>query len=184
LLRLPAPPRAADGPRTGGSVVGFRWAVAAVSMGTPLCAMPEVRMSSDMFTDAFETSQAAVAARLEQILEAATVKDLDRLAGYHLAGPKFTKFDDVEPLGRQDAETAMRSEAEQFAAIDDFHGRFGDLKIDVFGPVAIATAVLVWDARTEGESVSGRTRTTLVFVERGGEWLIAHEHLSPFVASP
>lgn len=140
-------------------------------------------MSSDIITDPFEASQAEVAARLQQILDAATVKDLDRLASYHLTGPKFTKFDDAEPFDRQDAETAMNSEAEQFAAIEDFHGRLDDLKIDVFGPVAIVTAMLVWNAKAEGESVSGRSRTTLVFVERQGEWLIAHEHLSPLGAS-
>ena len=98
-------------------------------------------MSTDILTETYQESQRAVAARLEEILDACRVKDFDRLAAYHLAGPKFSKFDDAEPLDRQDAETGMRSEVEGFSAIDDFDGRLDDMKIDVFGPVAITTAV-------------------------------------------
>ncbi|KUG56335.1 hypothetical protein AVL61_14580 [Kocuria rosea subsp. polaris] len=134
----------------------------------------------DIIADPFESAQASVQARIEQILDAATAKDFDRLAAYHLAGPKFSKFDDVEPLDRQDAETSMRLEAEQFTGMEDFHGRFDDLKIDVFGPVAIATGIFVWDCRVEGDVVSGRNRSTVVFVDSHGQWLIAHEHHSPF----
>lgn len=133
----------------------------------------------DIITDPFESAQVSVQARIEQVLGAVTAKDFDRLASYHLVGPKFTKFDDVEPLGRQDAETGMRLEVEQFSGMEDFHGRFDDLKIDVFGPVAIATGIFVWDCRLEGELVSGRTRSTLVFVDSNEQWVIAHEHHSP-----
>ncbi len=140
-------------------------------------------MDTDIVTDPFAASQAAVARRIDQILAAVTAKDFDRLAGYHLAGPKFTKFDDAEPLDRQDAATSARMEAEQFTAVEDLDARFDDLKIDVFGPVAIATGVFVWDCTVEGRPVSGRTRSTVVFVAHGAQWLIAHEHHSPFVAS-
>lgn len=134
----------------------------------------------DIIADPFESAQAAVQARIEQVLDAVTAKDFDRLASYHLAGPKFSKFDDVDPLDRQDAETGMRMEVEQFTGMEDFHGRFDDLKIDVFGPVAIATGIFVWDCRAEGEVLSGRTRSTLVFVDSNEQWVIAHEHHSPF----
>ena len=60
-------------------------------------------MSADILTEPYVDSQKAVAARLEEILDACRVKDFDRLVAYHLAGPKFTKFDDAEPLDRQDA---------------------------------------------------------------------------------
>jgi hypothetical protein len=91
-------------------------------------------MSADILTESYVDSQKAVAARLEEILDACRVKDFDRLAAYHLAGPKFTKFDDAEPLDRQDAEIGMRAEVEGFSVIDDFDGRLDDMKIDVFGP--------------------------------------------------
>ena len=133
----------------------------------------------DIIADPFEAAQASVQARIEQVLDAVTAKDFDRLASYHLAGPKFTKFDDVEPLDRQDAETGMRLEVQQFTGMEDFHGRLDNLKIDVFGPVAIATGIFMWDCQFEGEFVSGRSRSTLVFVDSNGQWLIAHEHHSP-----
>jgi hypothetical protein len=62
-----------------------------------------------------------VDARIGQILDAVTAKDFDPLVSYHLAGPKFTKFDDIEPLDRQDAGTGMRLEVEQFTRMEDFH---------------------------------------------------------------
>ncbi|GAB2611591.1 hypothetical protein GCM10009696_16460 [Kocuria himachalensis] len=137
----------------------------------------------DLFTDAFESSQAEVEARIEQILDAVRTKDFDRLASYHLVGPKFSNFDDVEPLERQDGQTSMRLEAEQFAGMENFHGRFEDVKIDVFGPVAIMTGILVWDCTIAGNALSGRTRSTMVFVDKDEQWLITHEHHSPFPIS-
>jgi hypothetical protein len=68
-------------------------------------------MSTDILTDPFERTQAAVAAWFEEVLDACRLKDFDRLVAYHLAGPEFSKFDDAEPLDRQDAETGMRAEA-------------------------------------------------------------------------
>ncbi|MFI7494846.1 hypothetical protein ACH9D2_09030 [Kocuria sp. M4R2S49] len=106
-------------------------------------------MDTDIVADTFESSQEAVAARIEEILDAVIGKDFDRLASYHLDGPKFTKFDDAEPLDRQDAETSARREAEQFAAVEDLHVGFDGLRIDVFGPVAIATGVFVWDCTVD-----------------------------------
>lgn len=141
-------------------------------------------INRDILTDPFPEAQAAIAVRLDEILDACVVKDFDRLGAYHLSGPKFCKFDDVEPLDRQDDETAMHSEVEAFSAIDDLDAHADDLKIDVFGPVAVATCVFRATYRVGGEIQSARTRTTVVLVNSGdGGWLIAHEHHSPFVAS-
>jgi ketosteroid isomerase-like protein len=137
----------------------------------------------DILLDPFSEAQAAIAIRIDQIVDACVVKDFDRLATYHLGGPKFSKFDDVDPLDRQDDETAMRSEIEQFSAIDDLELHADDLKIDVFGPVAVATCAFRASFRFQGEQQSSRIRTTLVLVDAGsGDWLICHEHHSPFGA--
>jgi ketosteroid isomerase-like protein len=143
----------------------------------------EPAMSTDIVTEPYPESQKAVAARLEEIIDACRVKDFDRLAAYHLAGPKFSKFDDLEPLDRQDADTAMRAEVDAFSAIDDLDAEIENLKIDVFGPVAVATGVFRGTFRVGDEQQSASTRTTLVFVDNEGDWLLAHEHHSPFVAS-
>lgn len=140
-------------------------------------------MTADVISERFEASQQAVSARIDEILDAVKTKDFDRLASYHLDGPKFTKFDDVEPLDRQDAETAMRAEIAQFRVVEDLEAHIENLKIDVFGPAAIATGVFRGRARVGDEVVSFATRTTLIFVDNVGDWLIAHEHHSPFVAS-
>ena len=141
-------------------------------------------MSRDILTDPFPVAQAAITARLDKILDACVVKDFDRLAAYHLAGSKFSKFDDLDPLDRQDDQTAMRSEVEAFTAIDDLEAHADDLKIDVFGRVAVATCVFRAAFRVGGERQASRTRTTVVFVDAGdGDWLIAHEHHSPFAAT-
>lgn len=66
--------------------------------------------TEDIIAAPFESAPAAVQAKIEQVLDAVTAEDFDRLASYHLTGPKFTTFDDVEPLDRQDAETGMRLE--------------------------------------------------------------------------
>lgn len=138
----------------------------------------------------------AITTRLGEILQAACDKDFERLAGYHLDSPKFTKFDDFEPLERQDATTAMKSEADGLGAVDNLVMGAEDLKVDVFGTVGVATFVLAYgfdlpssggavaSPPAEGEHLDVRARATLVFVREGDQWLIAHEHLSAFKSNP
>lgn len=137
-----------------------------------------------MINDQFEAEQRQVEATLYGIMEAAQRKDFARLAGYHLHSPKFTKFDDFEPLDRQDAATAQRSEEEGLGAVENFRYRLDDLKIDVFGPVAVATFIFDYGFEADGEDMSVRARSTMVFVTDRDEWKIAHEHFSPFKANP
>jgi ketosteroid isomerase-like protein len=139
---------------------------------------------ADIVGTRFEAEEAAVRRRLDEILDVVSAKDFDRLAGYHLDSPKFTKFDDFEPLERQDVATANRLEAEGLGGVERFQGVFDELQVDVFGRVAVATAVFRYGFEADGESVALRARTTLVFVDDRGDWKIAHEHLSPFKANP
>ena len=138
-------------------------------------------MSSDFISDPFLEAQAAVRARLDEILDACRAKKFDRLASYHLSGPKFSKFDDEGPQGRQDDKSGMQGEIDTFSALDAFDGRFDDLKVDVFGPVAIATSTVRYSFTMDGEHGSGQSRSTLVLVDNAGDWLIAHEHHSPLI---
>lgn len=120
---------------------------------------------------------------LQGIMAAAAAKDFDRLAAYHLDGPKFTKFDDFEPLERQDAATARRSEEEGLGAVENLAYELGGLQVDVFGPAAVATFIFRYRFDADGEPVALRARATMVFVTDGSDWKIAHEHFSPFVAN-
>lgn len=140
--------------------------------------------ATDDLADLCPTRQEQVEATLRAIMDAAQRKDFPRLAAYHLQSSKFTKFDDFEPLERQDVRTAQRSEEDGLGAIANFHYRLDDLKVDVFGPVAIATFVFDYGFDVQGEPMAVRARSTMVFVDDGGRWKIAHEHFSPFKSNP
>ena len=123
-------------------------------------------------------ASAQIQSRLEQIFDAAAKKDLDRLASYHLYGPRFSKFAPDSP-SRLDAEAARNGENNAFSRINDFSARADDLKVDVFGNTAIATFVMSYGFTRETNSVNRQALTTLVFVKDHGEWKITHEHISP-----
>jgi ketosteroid isomerase-like protein len=137
-----------------------------------------------ILVEQYESEQEAVEQRLAEIMSAARRKAIDELESYHAFGPKFTKFDDFDPLERQDAETTKRLEREAILGVQEFSPEVVDLKVDVFGAVAVTTFVMEYDVVPEqDERVSFRARATLVFAKDDGQWLIVHEHFSPFVAN-
>jgi ketosteroid isomerase-like protein len=137
-----------------------------------------------ILTEAYPTEQLEVERCLEDIMSAARRRAVDQLESYHAFGPKFTKFDDFEPLERQDAETTRRLEREAILSVKEFDPRVLDLKVDVFGPIAVTTFVMDYRVvAAEGERHSFRARATMVVAKDGGRWLIVHEHFSPFVAN-
>ncbi len=139
----------------------------------------------DPITNLFPEDQAAVERRLLEIMDAARTKEVDRLESYHLYGPKFTKFDDFEPLERQDAEATRRLEREAIIGVKAFVPRVEQLKVDVFGPAAVATFVFDYAVTLpDDEQLAVRARSTLVFARDGAEWKIVHEHFSPFKSNP
>jgi ketosteroid isomerase-like protein len=140
--------------------------------------------ADDILLDAFAIEQEQVEGTLHDIMDAVQCKDFARLAAHHLYSPKFTKFDDFEPLDRQDATAAQRAEEEGLGGVENFRYRLDDLKIDVFGPVAIATFVFDYGFDADGGAMSVRARSTMVFVRDNRAWRIAHEHFSPFKANP
>jgi ketosteroid isomerase-like protein len=129
--------------------------------------------------------QADIARRIAEIMDAAQHKDLDRLESYHLYDQRFSKFDDFEPLERQDAEAARRFEREAITGVKTFEPAVSDLKVDVFGPVALTTFIFTCAVTThDDEQLSLRARATMAFVRDGMEWKIVHEHFSPFKSNP
>ena len=116
--------------------------------------------------------------RLQEIFAAAQTKDFVRLDSYHLYGPKFTKFSPGS-AARLDAVAGRQGEHDGLGAITGLKMRAEALKVDLFGDVAIATFILDYSFEASGATVQRKERSTLVFVKEQGEWLIAHEHLSP-----
>ncbi len=117
---------------------------------------------------------------LAGIFEAAKQKDFARLEEYHLYGPMFTKFDISETSSREDASTARERERSGIAPLQDLRMEARDLKIDVFGDVAVATFIFDCGFRNGAAMVNKSARSTLVFVKNGGRWKITHEHHSLF----
>jgi hypothetical protein len=137
-----------------------------------------------ILTEPYPSEQLEVERRLENIMSAARRQAIDELESYHAFGPKFTKFDDFEPLERQDGESTRRLEREAILGVKEFDPRLVDLKVDVFGPVAVTTFVM--DYRVvddEAERHSFRARATMVLAKDESGWLIVHEHFSPLVAN-
>lgn len=123
--------------------------------------------------------QVRIARRLGEVFDAAEKKDLARLDGYHLSGPHFTRFS-AAPPGRQDAASSRKGEHDGLKAISELKLRANDLKIDMFGNVAVATFHLDSSFKAAGAAHQKLDQGTLVFVKDHGDWKIAHEHFSPF----
>lgn len=131
--------------------------------------------------DPCPAAQAAVERAIQDVLDAAAKKDFARLEALHLYGPKFTKFDDAVP-DRMDADATRALERVGLEAIAAFRSEVKDLKVDVFGSVAIATFLMPYEVDLVGspvQTVEGNARATLVLVDDGTRWRIAHEHFSP-----
>jgi ketosteroid isomerase-like protein len=122
--------------------------------------------------------QAKIGKILQDIVDAAQKKELDRLDAFHDYGPKFSKFED-DGLGRQDAATGKKGERDALSAVKAFNAKINDLKVDIFGNTAVATMILAYDIDMGKEKMAGKDRSTLVFVKQGGTWKIVHEHSSP-----
>ena len=121
--------------------------------------------------------------RLLETFDAAEKKDFNRLDSYHFYGPKFTKFA-PEASGRLDAQAARKGEHEGLGPIANLSMRAEDLKIDVFGDVAVATFVFNYSFTVEADSIRRQAFASMVFVKDRGEWKITHEHFSAPKTNP
>jgi ketosteroid isomerase-like protein len=124
-----------------------------------------------------DDARGQIEVRLHEILAAAEQKDFERLDGYHLYGPAFSRFSGSSSA-RLDADATRRLEHAALGSIEGLKTRMDDLKIDVFGDVAVATFILDYSFQAGDKPVHAKERSTLVMVEERGEWRIAHEHLS------
>jgi ketosteroid isomerase-like protein len=132
----------------------------------------------DLINDPFEAEQAEIKAVLDGIFESIKNLDADKLISYHVYSPKFTEFRNADP--RFGSEGNEQYERGFVAAIEGFDSNLGDLKIDVFGQVAVVTFEADFRPVMNGETGQIWANVTLVFVKVDGEWKITHEHFSQF----
>ena len=138
---------------------------------------------SDPINDTFQEKQDQVKRLIVEIFETAKAKDMGKLDAFHLNSTKFTKFDDGDIPGVQDYAIAKRTEEELFMMVSDFNYELQDFKVDVFDDMAIAAFILDYSVILDETTIDASSRSTLVFVLNEGNWLIAHEHFSPYISS-
>ena len=114
---------------------------------------------------------------LQKVFEAAEAKDFERLDSLHAYGPKFTKYVGASPE-RLDAEASRNEEHSSLGSLQGLQMRAEDLKIDLFGDVAVATFLLDYSFNSEGQRLWHQATSTLVFVKQDGMWKICHEHFT------
>ncbi len=129
----------------------------------------------DIVRDSFPEAEAAI--RAEMLALNDIDNDWDALRAAHLQGPKFTDFG--AGFERHDFEEMIAAEIAAVSSVKDLAIDFRDLKIDVFGDVAIATSFphFTW-TNENGERDGMHRRATMVYVKTADGWKIAHEHLS------
>jgi hypothetical protein len=138
--------------------------------------------AKNLATEPYPDEQAQVKQRLDEIWKSAEAKELAKLKSFHLYGPKFTEFKDGAPRG--DAVSGEAGEQGFFSAATEARVEMKELKINVFGDVAVATFEGNFSAKMGGQPIADRAQSTMVFVKDQGEWKIAHEHFSSYAPPP
>lgn len=137
--------------------------------------------SRDIINNDFPESQAEIKTVLDGIFKSIQENDADKLISYHIYGPKFTEFRDSEH--RFNGTDNEEYERGFVGAISGFDYNLGDLKINVFGEVAVVTFHADFRPTIGEDVLQIWGSTTLVFVKVDNEWKITHEHHSPLNVS-
>ncbi len=132
----------------------------------------------DIVKDDFPEYQQEIKQVLDGIFQSFKDKDADKLISYHVYGPKFTEYRNDGP--RFGSEGNEEYERGFVGAIEDWDYNLNDLKIDVFGEVAVVTFEADFRPTMEAEKVQIWANVTLVFVKTNGAWKITHEHFTQF----
>lgn len=122
--------------------------------------------------------EAEVATTLTQRLDG--IKNQDENVVKALIDESYNKFDDWAPYARQEEDEALKNEFSAFKVLSNYDYKLSDLKVDIFGNVAIATFNLVYQGTLRGRRFTIASRVTSILRKRGTGWKIVHEHFSRF----
>ncbi|MGH9923319.1 MAG: YybH family protein [Nitrososphaerales archaeon] len=131
-----------------------------------------------------EDNETLIKRTVYKAFEIGKSKDLQSIQSLHYNDKRFSKFGDTPPYMRMDYNDACMHEELYFASVSDYDFKIEDLRVDIFGDIAIATfliehtGMLVDDYSFTGRTMSVKSRATMVFQKKGSEWLIIHEHFS------
>jgi len=142
------------------------------------CEKKEQNSKTDIVNNEFPESKTEIKKELDGIFKSFQDKDADKLISYHVYGPKFTEFrNDAPRFGSKGNEEYERGFV---GAISAFDYNLGDLKIDVFGDVAVVTFEADFRPTMQGQVQQIWANVTLIFVKVNNTWKITHEHFSQF----
>ncbi len=137
------------------------------------CASTPTQASSrDIVHDPFPEAKEEVRATMLKIHQDVVTGKVGTLRSHHLNSPKFSKFG-PRKHERQTFEETSESEASFFTSITDFTVDAKDMKVDVFGDVAVMTYYPQVTFKKDGKKMKGNGRQTVVFVKTTEGWLIA-----------
>lgn len=131
-----------------------------------------------------ESDESVIKRAVYRAFEVGKSKDLQSIQQMHSNDERFSKFSDMPPYMRMGYSDTCMHEELYFASISDYDFKIEDLRIDMFGEMAIVTfliehtGMLVDDYSFTGRTMSVRSRATMVFQEIDKEWLVVHEHFS------
>ncbi len=109
-------------------------------------------------------SENELRAIIKNIWADAVKGDFDALRDIHLDSPKFSKFG-PRIATRQNVKSTKETETEHFSSISDASFELEDIKIDVFGDVAVTTFYNSYSFIKNEMKAQGKGRVTLVFFE-------------------
>lgn len=142
----------------------------------PQTQVEEVKI--DLVNDEFPEAKEEIKQVLDDIFKSINEGNADQLISYHVYGPKFTEYRNDGP--RLDSKGNEEYERGLVGAVTKFDYNLGDLKIDVFGDVAVVTFEADFRPTIEGEVNQMWANVTLVFVRVNDTWKITHEHFTGF----
>jgi ketosteroid isomerase-like protein len=125
----------------------------------------------------FPEAQSEIRRAVQKLTDDAINGDAEGIRAAHLSTDKFTKFaaGKYERIGFDEC---VDEEISVFTSAQTLKIEANDVKIDVFGDVAVLTEYVHIEITEDGEVFPGDARVTLVYVNTGDGWKIVHEHVS------
>ena len=127
----------------------------------------------------FPEAQVELRAVLDGIIRDSANANVVGLRDSHLNSEKFTKFGGGEIYDRMNYEQCVDVETAAITSVEEYKAEARDVKIDVFGEVAVMTYYPHRVVKKDGMVLKYSTRQTLVFLNTDDGWKIVHEHQSP-----
>lgn len=127
----------------------------------------------------YPKAQAEIRSMLDSMRQNVSDLDADGLRACHLESEKFTKFAGRR-FERMDIAECNRTESKGLASVEAIESESRDVKIDVFGELAVVT----WYAnkvatKKDGQQVRKSGRVSVVLLNTHDGWKIVHEHVTP-----